>query len=91
MALKAADIGYVMESGEIKIKGGGNDLLNNDSVREAYLGRAGNRKKQNSIFVYAQKIYINEIIKINICKIYREKHVFKNNVIIMSLRELINN
>lgn len=45
MALKAADIGYVMESGEIKIKGGGNDLLNNDSVREAYLGRAGNRKK----------------------------------------------
>ena len=39
MALKAADIGYVMESGEIKIKGGGNDLLNNDSVREE-IGRA---------------------------------------------------
>lgn len=47
MALRTAHIGYVMESGEIKLKGTGRELLNNDNVREAYLGRAGNKK--NSI------------------------------------------
>ena len=43
MALKAADFGYVMESGEIKISGTGRGLIDNDEVREAYLGRARGR------------------------------------------------
>ena len=43
MALKAADFGYVMESGEIKISGTGRGLIENDEVREAYLGRARGR------------------------------------------------
>lgn len=37
-ALHIADIGYVIETGMIKIKGGGQELLNNDEVRKAYLG-----------------------------------------------------
>ena len=39
MALKIADIAYVLETGSIVLKGSGSDLLNNDSVREAYLGK----------------------------------------------------
>ncbi|MBP3608287.1 MAG: ABC transporter ATP-binding protein [Treponema sp.] len=39
MALKVADIAYVLETGSIVLKGSGSDLLNNDSVREAYLGK----------------------------------------------------
>jgi len=37
-ALKIADIGYVIETGRITIKGSGKDLLNNDDVKKAYLG-----------------------------------------------------
>ncbi|SHI94096.1 ABC transporter ATP-binding protein [Lutispora thermophila] len=37
-ALHIADIGYVIETGMIKIKGEGKELLNNDEVRKAYLG-----------------------------------------------------
>lgn len=37
-ALHIADIGYVIETGLIKIKGEGQELLNNDEVRKAYLG-----------------------------------------------------
>ena len=40
MALQAADKGYVMETGKITIEGNGNDLLENDDVKAAYLGRA---------------------------------------------------
>jgi branched-chain amino acid transport system ATP-binding protein len=39
-ALKIADIGYVMETGTIKLKGPGKDLLSNDEVKKAYLGEA---------------------------------------------------
>lgn len=38
MALDIADRGYVMESGEITHTGTGAELLNDDSVRQAYLG-----------------------------------------------------
>jgi branched-chain amino acid transport system ATP-binding protein len=38
MALSIADRGYVLETGEIKLTGSGTDLLNDDSVRQAYLG-----------------------------------------------------
>lgn len=39
MALKTADIAYVLETGEIVLKGSGKELLENPSVREAYLGK----------------------------------------------------
>lgn len=38
IALKVADIGYVIETGEIAFSGNAKDLLNDDRVRKAYLG-----------------------------------------------------
>ena len=38
MALKTADIGYVMETGRITLQGTGADLLTNEAVKAAYLG-----------------------------------------------------
>jgi branched-chain amino acid transport system ATP-binding protein len=37
-ALHIADIGYVMETGRITLKGTGQELLANDQVKQAYLG-----------------------------------------------------
>ncbi len=37
-ALHIADLGYVMETGRIILKGTGTELLNNPDVRKAYLG-----------------------------------------------------
>jgi branched-chain amino acid transport system ATP-binding protein len=37
-ALKIADIGYIMETGRITLKGTGKELLNNDEIKKAYLG-----------------------------------------------------
>lgn len=37
-ALKAAEIGYVMETGNITLQGTGEELLQNQKVKEAYLG-----------------------------------------------------
>ncbi len=39
MALKTADIAYVIETGEIVLSGSGKQVLENPSVREAYLGK----------------------------------------------------
>ena len=39
MALKTADFGYVMETGRITLSGTGHDLLTNEQVRKAYLGK----------------------------------------------------
>ena len=39
MALKVADYGYVLETGSIVLEGTGEELLSNESVREAYLGK----------------------------------------------------
>lgn len=39
MALKTAHIGYVIETGNITMTGTGEELLNNESVKEAYLGK----------------------------------------------------
>ena len=39
MALKTADIAYVLETGEIVLQGSGKELLENPTVREAYLGK----------------------------------------------------
>ena len=38
MALKIADVGYVLETGRITLTGSGKELLSNDAVRAAYLG-----------------------------------------------------
>lgn len=38
VALKVADYGYVIETGEIVLKGTGEELSANDDVRKAYLG-----------------------------------------------------
>ena len=43
MALRAADIGYVMETGRITMTGTGKELAENEAVKAAYLGKA--RKK----------------------------------------------
>ena len=40
MALKIADMAYVMQTGSILIQGSGSELLENDEVRAAYLGTA---------------------------------------------------
>lgn len=44
MALKAADIGYVMETGRITMTGSGAELAENEDVKAAYLGKAKNKK-----------------------------------------------
>jgi branched-chain amino acid transport system ATP-binding protein len=38
MALQIADIGYVMETGRITLKGSGTELMANEGVKAAYLG-----------------------------------------------------
>jgi branched-chain amino acid transport system ATP-binding protein len=39
MALKVADLAYVLETGTIKMQGTGMELLENPVIREAYLGK----------------------------------------------------
>lgn len=39
MALRTADIGYVIETGRITMTGSGQELLANERVRQAYLGK----------------------------------------------------
>ncbi|MBO7122895.1 MAG: ABC transporter ATP-binding protein [Treponema sp.] len=39
MALKAADMAYVLETGDITLSGSGESLLADEKVREAYLGK----------------------------------------------------
>ena len=39
MALKSAHYGYVMETGRITIQGSGASLLEDETIREAYLGK----------------------------------------------------
>ena len=38
MALKIADIGYVLETGNIVKEGAASQLLNDDAIKKAYLG-----------------------------------------------------
>ena len=37
-ALKVADYGYVLETGNITMEGNGLELLQNEKVKDAYLG-----------------------------------------------------
>jgi branched-chain amino acid transport system ATP-binding protein len=45
MALKAADYGYIMESGKIVLDGTAEELVNNEDVKEFYLGGGGEERK----------------------------------------------
>ena len=38
MALRIADIGYVLETGKLTLSGTGRELLTNEQVKKAYLG-----------------------------------------------------
>ena len=40
MALKIADYAYVLETGYVTMSGTGKELLENDAVKEAYLGKS---------------------------------------------------
>ena len=40
-ALKTADLAYVLETGTITLSGTGAELLANEKVRDAYLGKNG--------------------------------------------------
>lgn len=44
LALQTADIGYVIETGNITLTGMGRELLNNESVKASYLGKSRNKK-----------------------------------------------
>lgn len=44
MALRIADKGYVLETGRISLTGTGKELLADESVKAAYLGRGGKKK-----------------------------------------------
>jgi len=39
MALRTADVGYVMETGRITMHGSGMELYENETIKEAYLGK----------------------------------------------------
>ena len=45
MALKAADYGYIMESGKVVLDGAADDLAANEDVKEFYLGGGGEQRK----------------------------------------------
>jgi branched-chain amino acid transport system ATP-binding protein len=42
MALHTADMGYVLETGRITLSGAGKELLADESVKAAYLGKKKN-------------------------------------------------
>jgi hypothetical protein len=47
MALKASDYAYVLEIGKLSMEGSGEELLSNEAIREAYLGKNSNKKYVN--------------------------------------------
>ena len=47
MALKASDYAYVLEPGQLSMEGSGEELLSNEAIREAYLGKNSNKKYVN--------------------------------------------
>lgn len=47
LALKIANLGFVMETGSITMSGTGTELLNDESVKAAYLGKARKKKENN--------------------------------------------
>jgi len=47
MALRHADVGYIMENGKIVLHGSCEDLRNNEDVREFYLGASENAERRS--------------------------------------------
>ena len=45
MALQAASFGYIMESGKIVLDGTRDELVNNEDVKEFYLGGGGEERR----------------------------------------------
>ena len=45
MALKVADMAYVLETGRVTMSGSGKELLEDESIKEAYLGKGASRSK----------------------------------------------
>ena len=45
MALRYADVGYILESGRIVMDGAARDLAANEDVKEFYLGTGGGERK----------------------------------------------
>ena len=56
MALKSANLGYVMETGRITMTGTGAELLENEEVKSAYLGKEQENKRNG--FTFAGKTCI---------------------------------
>ena len=48
-ALKISDHGYVLETGEITMKGTGRDLLANEQIKTAYLGKDYRRRSEEDV------------------------------------------
>ncbi|HIJ37320.1 MAG TPA: ABC transporter ATP-binding protein [Rhodospirillaceae bacterium] len=55
MALKVASYGYVMESGKIVLDGTRDDLVNNEDVKEFYLGGDKERKSFKNLKSYKRR------------------------------------
>ena len=47
MALRAADRAYVLETGKVTMQGTGEELLADESIKAAYLGKNSNKKFVN--------------------------------------------
>ena len=55
MALKVADFGYIMESGKIVLDGTREQLINNEDVKEFYLGGTEERKSFKNLKSYRRR------------------------------------
>ena len=55
MALKVADFGYIMESGRIMLDGSKEDLINNEDVKEFYLGGDKERRSFKNLKSYKRR------------------------------------
>jgi branched-chain amino acid transport system ATP-binding protein len=55
MALKIAQFGYIMESGKIVLDGAKDDLINNEDVKEFYLGGDKERKSFKNLKSYKRR------------------------------------
>lgn len=47
MALSIADFGYVLETGKVTMKGSGKELLENEEIKAAYLGKHSDKRYVN--------------------------------------------
>jgi branched-chain amino acid transport system ATP-binding protein len=55
MALRCADYGYIMESGKIVMDGTREELLNNEDIKQFYLGGGGERRAFKNLKSYKRR------------------------------------